>query len=487
MHRVADLSASPSYQGDNLFVDTAPARRLSQHLRSSIHADASDLDGLEARLVDLRHDRDFRRARKGSGPTYSKAATRAQVLEARDALVAGLETFQVRADADLAARLHGELIACVGRYERLKAREGALDFLDLLLQARDLVRRDRAVRAHFQQRFRRLFVDEFQDTDPLQAEILILLAADAADETDWTRVQPVPGKLFVVGDPKQSIYRFRRADVDVYARVCARLEACGGARVELRRSFRAVPNLQRAVNAAFSPIMDGDPETLQARDMPLEPVRPPIAGQPSVVALPVPRPYGHRYVSAREIERSLPDAVGAYVEWLVRESGWQVTERRDPGRLVPVQPRHVCILFRRFVSFGEDITRPYVEALEARGIRHLLVEDVPSTNARRSRRCGRRSWPSSGPTISCPCSPRCAEPCSRSATKISSSTSIWVDASIRSGSCEAVPAHLEPIGNALADAGAPAPAPQPAAGRRYGHGAPRSHAGARRLRPAARR
>src|SRR6185436_5782683 len=66
-------------------------------------------------------------------------------------------------------------------------------------------------------------------------------------------------------------------------------------------------------------------------------------------------------------------AVGAWVEWLVNESGWTVTERRDPEKRIPVQARHVCLLFRRFVSYGEDVTRPYVESLEARGIRHLLV------------------------------------------------------------------------------------------------------------------
>jgi hypothetical protein len=58
-------------------------------------------------------------------------------------------------------------------------------------------------------------VDRFQDTDPLQAEILMLLAADDPSVTDWRKVRPAPGKLFIVGDPKQSIYRFRRA-VSVY-------------------------------------------------------------------------------------------------------------------------------------------------------------------------------------------------------------------------------------------------------------------------------
>ena len=367
VHRLADLSAKPSYSGDNFYLDTAPVRRASSDLK-----EIGDLDTLEARLIDLHKNRDFKRRRKGSGPTYGRGVTRAQVLDARDALTAALTDFQLRADADLAALLHGELMSCVDRYEELKQREGALDFLDLLVRARNLVRDDAAVRRDFQKRFRRIFVDEFQDTDPLQAELLMLLAASDSKETRWEDVIPEPGKLFVVGDPKQSIYRFRRADVDVYRRVCGRLEAAGAIRVELRQSFRAVPNIQRAINAAFAPVMDGDVEGLQAHYMPLERSRPDTA-QPSVVALPVPRPYGRYSVAAMEIEKSLPSAIGAYVDWLVNSSGWTVTERRQPDRRIPIEPQHICLLFRRFVSYGDDMTRPYVEALEARGIRHLLV------------------------------------------------------------------------------------------------------------------
>ena len=381
VHQLTDLSAKPSYSGDNFFVDTEPVRRLSRDFRESGSRipdpgsrpePASDLDALEARLIDLHKNRDFKRRRKGSGPTYGKGVTRAQVLDARDALTAALTDFQLRADADLAALLQRDLLACVDRYEALKEREGALNFLDLLLRARNLVRDDATVRRDFQKRFKRIFVDEFQDTDPLQAELLMLLAANDPEQTRWEDVVPEPGKLFVVGDPKQSIYRFRRADVDVYRRVCNQLEAAGATRVELRQSFRAVPNIQRVINAAFAPVMDGDVEGLQARYMPLEPSRTDTS-QPSVVALPVPRPYGRYSVAAMEIEKSLPSAIGAYVEWLVKSSGWTVTERRHPERRIPLEPQHICLLFRRFVSFGADITRGYVEALEARGIRHLLV------------------------------------------------------------------------------------------------------------------
>src|SRR4029453_3130975 len=65
------------------------------------------------------------------------------------------------------------------------------------------------------------------------------------------------------------------------------------------------------------------------------------------------------------------DAVGAFVKWMVRDSGWTVSDRR--GGTTAVQATHVCLLFRRFVSFGTDMTRGYVDALEARGVKHLLV------------------------------------------------------------------------------------------------------------------
>ena len=91
--------------------------------------------------------------------------------------------------------------------------------------------------------------------------------------------------------------------------------------------------------------------------------------QPAVIALPVPDPYGKRNVAMPAIEASLPDAVGAWIHWLLAESGWKVSERRNGApELVPVEARHVCILFRRFVKFTDDITRPLRG--RARGARH---------------------------------------------------------------------------------------------------------------------
>jgi hypothetical protein len=144
------------------------------------------------------------------------------------------------ANSDLAALLQAELGETVAHYQLLKERTGRLDFLDLLIRARDLLVLSPSVRKHFQERFTHLFVDEFQDTDPLQAEILVLLSASDPSASNWRSVMPVPGKLFIVGDPKQAIYRFRRADVGTYEEVKQLLLKNGAELLQLTTSFRSL-------------------------------------------------------------------------------------------------------------------------------------------------------------------------------------------------------------------------------------------------------
>jgi ATP-dependent helicase/nuclease subunit A len=386
-----ELSEPPGSANDTLYADSWAARKLAEEIRRTESVASRDYDRIEAGLIELSHNRNFMDARKGSGRNYRSGVLREDVLRTREDLQNALTGFEADANADLAAALRHELRGCVSAYEAAKTKAGALDFLDLLLKTRNLIRDNSGVRSSFQQRFKRVFVDEFQDTDPLQAEILLLLAADDPAATNWRETRPVRGKLFLVGDPKQSIYRFRRADVGIYRSVYEMLQAAGARRVTLRTSFRARPNIQRAINTAFEQVMSGDDDRLQAAYVPLEPFRNESEEQPSVVVLPVPEPYGYRRLSNLAIEKSLPDAVGAFIDWLIRESGWRVAERPAVGKsslaataalafrpgetehLVPIQARHICLLFRRFISYQEDMTRPYVEALEARGIAHLLV------------------------------------------------------------------------------------------------------------------
>ena len=300
---------------------------------------------------------------------------RAEILALREALHMRLLEFRVACGKDLAPLLREEMRPVIEYYEALKQRAGVLDFLDLLLVARDLVRDKAEVRIDLQRRFTHVFIDEFQDTDPLQAEILLLLSADDPAEVNWENVRPTPGKLFIVGDPKQSIYRFRRADVALYQDLKNRLTARGAMLEHLTVSFRATAELQDMVNAAIAPLMPNESQT-QPAYVPLQKFRTGVDSQPSVVVLPVPAPYSDdgRFIRQWKIDESLPDATAAYVDWLIRQSGWTVTEREAAEKRVPIEPRHVCILFRRLNSFGTDVTRPYIRALEARHIPHVLVK-----------------------------------------------------------------------------------------------------------------
>lgn len=358
---------------DPLHRDTQPARAFVQRLRNAGGLNAANLDEIEADLCALARQRDFMRPRRGSGTRYSKALSRKEMLKLQGALSKALEVFQIAADADLAALLQIELETLLEAYQLRKSETGGLDFDDLLLRARNLIRDVPEVRNAFQSRFRYIFVDEFQDTDPLQAEILMLLSADDPHVHTYRDVKPIPGKLFLVGDPKQAIYRFRRADLSIYEEVKNLLVTRGARFVELSTSFRAVPAIQKLINRAFPPVMTGDQQILAARYTPLLPAREDLAHQPSVIALPVPKPHGRQRLTVAAVEESTPAGVGAFLDWLFRQSGWKVTERDRRGEAVPIAPRHVCLLFRRFESHGEDVTRAYVEALDARGISHVLV------------------------------------------------------------------------------------------------------------------
>jgi ATP-dependent exoDNAse (exonuclease V) beta subunit len=296
-----------------------------------------------------------------------------ELMRRREELKTRVESFVNQAGADLAPRLREELWPVVEDFERLKERAGYLDFLDLLVRARNLIRDNQDVRSDLQQRFTHIFVDEFQDTDPLQAEILMLLGADDASERNWRRARTVPGKLFIVGDPKQSIYRFRRADVALYQEVKRLVIDSGGALVDLNVSFRSVPEIQQAVNAAFAPVMAEDSLT-QAHYVSLAPSRTGVDTQPAIIALPVSQPYGsYGKIVDWQVEKSLPKDVAAFINWLVNESGWTVTERGKSETPVPVEARHICLLFRRLRHYATDVTRDYVQELEAYRIPHLLV------------------------------------------------------------------------------------------------------------------
>mgnify|MGYP006271118171 CR=1 FL=1 len=128
----------------------------------------------------------------------------------------------------------------VASFQAMRRQEGMLTFHDLLMLTRDLLRDRPTVRASIQERYPILLVDEFQDTDPLQAEILAYLSSQDPETKDWQACHPRDGSLFIVGDDKQSIYRFRRADMSVFNDMQERLDnEPNGTAEKLTKNFRS--------------------------------------------------------------------------------------------------------------------------------------------------------------------------------------------------------------------------------------------------------
>ena len=173
-------------------------------------------------------------------------------LRERDNPEAVLPRIGQMAGAAAACSLSSLTASAMNRFRAKKRAAGAADFDDLLLGVRDLLKETPSVRNHYQRYFQAVLVDEFQDTDEVQAEIIRLLASDPEDET-----RLAPGKLLVVGDPKQSIYRFRRARVTVFLRMIDAILAQGGRVERLQENYRAAPPLVEFSNRLSEAMMDG--------------------------------------------------------------------------------------------------------------------------------------------------------------------------------------------------------------------------------------
>jgi ATP-dependent helicase/nuclease subunit A len=335
-----------------------------------------DHDALERGLIELADAR-------ASGLSSRAKSPGKGMLEA-------LGRFAARADADLAFCLGLALLPALARYEATKARLGVLDHVDTLVKARALLAERPRAREALAKRFRFLFVDEVQDVDPVQKDVILLLASPAGvlapkgpdgsapgartggtvagepiinAERDPSRVRPRPGSLYLVGDPKQAIYGFRRADIRTYLALRDQLVSAHAERLELTTSYRPRPAIAALVNRAFEPLFDGG--HAQAGHVALVAHRPAMKDFPSVIALPSPRVYGDRGPTKAAVESALPRAVARFVAWLLRESGLRV-EDPELGVQVPIAPRHIALLFKAV----RGNAGPYAAALEAWRIPH---------------------------------------------------------------------------------------------------------------------
>jgi ATP-dependent helicase/nuclease subunit A len=228
----------------------------------------------------------------------------------------------LRAWREYVYRISLELLVKGRAYVTARRRRALLlNYEDLLQIVAVLLRTRSDVRRALQTKYRWLFVDEFQDTDPLQAEILLLLASEPASEVnEWTTVPLRQGGLFIVGDPKQSIYRFRRADIDVYQRVRQRILHTGGKVVSLITSFRSTAALCDWTNESFQRILPHEATPQQPAFEGLFPATVRRPSSPAVVTL-----TSAETVNESQIVLSESAAIAAYIRAEI-DAG-----RRQPG------------------------------------------------------------------------------------------------------------------------------------------------------------
>ncbi len=230
-------------------------------------------------------------------------------------------------------------------YARERRDAGQVEFPDMLVLARDLLRDSLPARDHFRARFTHILIDEMQDTDPLQAEIALFLAEETADRTnpndrprDWRKVKPAAGKLFIVGDPKQSIYRFRRADIQ---QVELMRQAVGGENVLLQQNFRSLPPVIDWVNHVFSQWMQGEAQAVYA----------PLVTGAQDGRLPPVRVMGGEVEGLIEVARRQEAEAIANGVLTAIEKGWQVRSEDEDGVLRPAVYQDICILMPRRAGF----------------------------------------------------------------------------------------------------------------------------------------
>ena len=242
----------------------------------------------------------------------------------------------------------------VRRYEAAKQAQGALDYLDLELGAVALLRDHPAVAAAVRERFRHLMVDESQDINPVQAELIELIAGGGGDVA-----RPA---LFLVGDARQSIYRFRGADVHRFTALQDLVDSRGGPLLPLSRSFRSHDALVGRINELFGEVFAGTALDLAALA--------PMTGRPGEAPSDGPHltltqigniaPDGARS-SDHDRRRVEADAVAGEIRRLLDE-GRLVWDRRD-DQMRPARPGDIAILLRRFSN-----VHVFQQALDTHGI-----------------------------------------------------------------------------------------------------------------------
>ncbi len=248
------------------------------------------------------------------------------------------------------------LIPLVWNIRETFARQGWISFDGLLARARTLLLHHPLIRERIKRDYRAVLVDEFQDTDPVQYEIILAVSErQGSQAAHWHEMTLEPGKLFIVGDPKQSIYAFRRADIEAFDRVVEKVTVDGGVAQTLTTNFRSDVAVLEPVNEVFDRLFERQP-LVQPANVRLEvrPQRRQASIEPGV-RLSVTRPEG---------EAETFDAAGATraeSEVLARWLNDEVLSRPS------VKPGHIALLFRKLTQADA-----YLDALRRHDIPYVI-------------------------------------------------------------------------------------------------------------------
>ena len=377
--RVAELCDTP------VPPDDGQGERLVE-LRALVERGAAaETLGTRLAVVDRLEHRLRTTKRTGAKKNWTQLSFDPADLERLRAAQASLADEAVELLGQVRRRRVRVLGALFGRWVLAGAREradqGTIEFHDLLVLARRLVASNPTVRAYLHGRYQRILLDEFQDTDPIQLEIAVRLAAvpdDPAHDHDWTHLRPAPGRLFIVGDPKQSIYRFRRADIAQYLSAAAQV---GADRELLTANFRSSRPVLDWVNGVFEHLIVEEPGAQPAYQR-LSPSRRHHLehGSVTVFGLGAHDDLGSK--KADEIRRrEADDAADAVATVLVE--GWQVVDDHT-HELRPCRPGDITILLPARTSLPalelalRDRSVPYRAenssvAYVTTEIRHLMI------------------------------------------------------------------------------------------------------------------
>jgi CRISPR-associated exonuclease Cas4 len=274
-----------------------------------------------------------RSAGKIDGPQLSAAAK-----EHHDRC-AKLFADSIGAIADtLLASFFGETDELIAAFDAFKRNAAVLDFDDILIRTRKLLRSEAKVREEVAARYRHILVDEYQDTDPIQSEILFLISGEPGNSETWDGYSLRPGALFMVGDPKQAIYRFRRADLKSYLRARSAIEAqFPGNVLPISANFRSGKSILKHVDRVFA-------ERLTRQQGGYAALKPTVAEDPSriqsIAKLSYDVPPGSYVNPIRDLEaKAVADLCASLVGnvWVRRSSG--EIARAEPGDIAPLAPR----------------------------------------------------------------------------------------------------------------------------------------------------